>query len=376
MRTYKDYLYSKAARLRIPLGGTFELSPVCNFACRMCYVRKTKAELARLGKREITADEWIALAKECREAGMLYLLLTGGEPFLYPEFRRLYETLHDMGFLLVINSNGTLIDRETVEWLKQRAPTRINITLYGASRETYGRLCQNPDGFARAERGIALLREAGIHVVVNGSIIPENQDDLREIIAFAHGHGCQANIATYMFPPVRRTREATDSRLTAEESGRLNVLKQRYRLGEERFREAARWMLDKIEAAEQQAEDETWGSDGSGEMQCRAGRSSVWINWEGKMTACGMMEFPVVTEPFREGFAPCWERITTEVRRQQVLRGCAGCTKKEICHPCAAILLAETGSVNEKAPYLCRMTEVSEQEWRRQLASMEETGNE
>lgn len=32
---------------------------------------------------------------------------------------------------------------------------------------------------------------------------------------------------------------------------------------------------------------------------------------------------------------------------------------------------AETGSVNEKAPYLCRMTEVSEQVWREQLASME-----
>ena len=45
--------------------------------------------------------------------------------------------------------------------------------------------------------------------------------------------------------------------------------------------------------------------------------------------------------------------------------------QKEICHPCAAIMKAETGSVNEKAPYLCRMTEVSEQVWREQLASVE-----
>ena len=151
--TYKDYLYSKAARQRIPLGGTFELSPVCNFSCHMCYVRKTKAELARLGKREITADEWIRMGKECRDAGMLYLLLTGGEPFLYPEFRRLYEALHEMGLLLILNTNGTLIDEETVGWLKDRAPSRVNVTLYGASRETYGRVCQNSDGFELAERG-------------------------------------------------------------------------------------------------------------------------------------------------------------------------------------------------------------------------------
>lgn len=152
--TYKDYLYSKAARQRIPLGGTFELSPVCNFSCHMCYVRKTKAELARLGKREITADEWIRMGKECRDAGMLYLLLTGGEPFLYPEFRRLYEALHEMGLLLILNTNGTLIDEETVGWLKDRAPSRVNVTLYGASRETYGRVCQNSDGFELAERGM------------------------------------------------------------------------------------------------------------------------------------------------------------------------------------------------------------------------------
>ena len=369
--TYKDYLYSKASKMRIPLGGTFELSPVCNFSCHMCYVRKTKADLMRLGKKEITADQWIALAKECRDAGMLYLLLTGGEPFLYPEFRRLYEALHDMGIVLIINTNGTLIDEKTVAWLKDRAPSRVNITLYGASRETYGRVCQNPDGFERAERAIVMLKEAGIHVVVTSSIIPENKDDLQQIIEFAHSHGCTANIATYMFPPVRRDREVSDSRLSAEESGRLNVLKQKYRLGDEKFIESAHWILDKIRTKKEAEDNDDWGHNVNSGMQCRAGRSSFWINWEGKMTACGMMDFPVVCDPFKDGFLPSWKRIIAEVQRQEVLKGCAGCNKKEICHPCAAIMLAETGSVNEKAPYLCRITEVSEQIWREQLAFME-----
>ena len=34
-----DYLHRKAAARKIPLSGTFELSPVCNFSCRMCYLR-------------------------------------------------------------------------------------------------------------------------------------------------------------------------------------------------------------------------------------------------------------------------------------------------------------------------------------------------
>ena len=39
-----EYLHAKASRLNIPLSGTFELTPVCNMACRMCYVRMTKAQ--------------------------------------------------------------------------------------------------------------------------------------------------------------------------------------------------------------------------------------------------------------------------------------------------------------------------------------------
>ena len=80
-------------------------------------------------------------AREAADAGMLYLLLTGGEPFLYPQFRVLMEGLHSMGLLITINSNGTMIDASVVEWLKQCPPSRINISLYGASDETYAQLC-------------------------------------------------------------------------------------------------------------------------------------------------------------------------------------------------------------------------------------------
>ena len=35
-RVLTDHLYTKASRMQIPLSGAFELSPVCNFSCRMC----------------------------------------------------------------------------------------------------------------------------------------------------------------------------------------------------------------------------------------------------------------------------------------------------------------------------------------------------
>ena len=160
------YLMAKAVRQKLPLSGCFELSPLCNMDCRMCYVRMSRAEQEAIAPLR-TAQEWLQLGKEARDQGMLYLLLTGGEVFLRKDFREIYEGLHQMGIILEINSNGTLIDEETVAWLSAMPPQRINITLYGASDATYERLCRNPKGFTQVTRAIRLLKEAGIMVRLN-----------------------------------------------------------------------------------------------------------------------------------------------------------------------------------------------------------------
>lgn len=356
MQTVSDYLYHKASINKIPLNGGFELSPICNFACKMCYVRKTPAQLLASGKRLKHWTEWLALAKACREAGTLYLLLTGGEPFLYPDFKKLYEELHKLGFLLSINSNGTMIDKETVEWLKRAAPARINITLYGASPETYARICGNAAGFARAKEAVCMLKEAGIPVVINASMIPENSADLEAIIAFGKEHDIQTRVATYMFPPVRREREESDSRFLPETAAKMYMRKYRCIFSEEEFAHFCWEQTGQKEAAEQAKEEADWGTDGE-YMRCRAGRSSFWIAWDGAMTACGMTPFPIVSYPSPQEFKACWERLTEKVRTTPVLEECAGCSKRQICNPCVAMLYAETGQVHKKAPYLCEMTD-------------------
>lgn len=122
-----EYLYRKASAEGVPLSGTFELLPVCNMDCKMCYVRlsrQTQEKIAPLAN----AEHWLKLAQEAKDAGMLYLLLTGGEPFLHPQIRQIMEGLHQMGLLISVNSNGTMINEDTVAWLKNCPPVRLNIS--------------------------------------------------------------------------------------------------------------------------------------------------------------------------------------------------------------------------------------------------------
>lgn len=110
-----SYLHARACRSGTPLAGNFELTARCNFNCKMCYVHLTAEEQQRRG-RELTAEEWLAIAQEARSRGMLFLLLTGGEPLIRKDFRYLLTELKKMGLLVSVNSNGSLIDRDWLDF--------------------------------------------------------------------------------------------------------------------------------------------------------------------------------------------------------------------------------------------------------------------
>ena len=348
-----DFLFQKASARAIPLSVSFELSPVCNFSCKMCYVRKTEAQIRAEGKSLVPWEKWLELARELREAGTLFILLTGGEPFLYPNFRKLYEALHSMGFLIMINTNGTLIDEETMQWLKAMSPHRVNLTLYGASAETYGRLCGNPKGYERAMYALRALREAGIPTVINASMIPENAEDMEAIAAVGAELELNTHIGTYMFPPVRRNAEATDSRFTPEESAKMYMRRSLAQWGHET---CMQHFCQFLQASREEA-TEDWGCNQAEYMRCRAGRCSFWISWDGIMSACGLIQFPKTFDAFNGTVLENWKELTQLVRSAEVLQGCRGCSLRDLCRPCVATVYAESGTVDEKAPYLCRLAE-------------------
>lgn len=350
-----NYIHGKAAWAGIPLNGTFELTPCCNMACKMCYVRKTKQEQEAIAPLR-TAEEWLRLGRICRETGMLYLLITGGEPFLRPDLPEILSGLHAMGLVITINSNATLIDEKTVEWLKTCPPSRVNVTLYGASDETYGRLCGNPKGFTQVMRGIRLLREAGITVKLNCSVTPDNAHDLEKMFAFAEQEQLILQATSYMFPPLRRdvTMVGQNDRFTPEEAARQNARIVCLSWGQERF-------LERMEAQEavilrEPGEDcPELPLEGSG-MRCRAGRCSFWVTWDGRLLPCGMFPGENAENVFEHDFLQAWQRLRQDVASIRLPAECSVCEQREDCKACAAMVVTESGDFSRVPEYRCRMS--------------------
>lgn len=345
------YLHAKAAANGIPLSGTFELTPRCNFNCRMCYVHLSAEEQRRRGE-ELTTDEWLAVAEQARSRGMLFLLLTGGEPLIRPDFKYLLTELKKMGLLVSVNSNGSLINEEWLEFFKKEPPFRFNITLYGGSNETYERLCGKPM-FDTVVGNIRSLKEIGIDVKMNVSLTPDNASDIEKIYDIANELNVPVQAASYMFPPIRRdeTLVGENERFTAADAARCSFRWDKLRLEPEIFHKRIEMQLNGDPIPQ---EDACVGVPGEG-VSCRAGSSTFWMDWQGSMMPCGMMTHPKVSVK-ELGFDAAWQSTMESVRAIRLPPECASCTAKNVCHSCAAMCLAETGKFSEKPQYLCDMT--------------------
>lgn len=143
---YVNRLFAKSAKRGIPLSGTFELTARCNLRCRMCYIHREEND-GEIKTDEFSSEEWLNIAKEAQQCGMLFLLLTGGEPFIRPDFEEIYRRCRELGIIVSINTNGTMIGEKQVELLRKLPPQRVNITLYGASEATYEKLCRSGSAF-------------------------------------------------------------------------------------------------------------------------------------------------------------------------------------------------------------------------------------
>jgi len=73
--------------------------------------------LIETGKAAIVTDS-LGILDEVADAGCLWLLITGGEPLLRPDFRDIYMYAKRKGFLITLFTNGTLLDADIADQLK------------------------------------------------------------------------------------------------------------------------------------------------------------------------------------------------------------------------------------------------------------------
>lgn len=323
-----EQISSWAKKNFVPLNATFELTPFCNFRCVMCYVRLNKNEAERQGKM-LSADEWLGIARQARDMGTLYVTLTGGEPFLHPEFWKIYEELNKMGFLISILSNGYHIDESAIEKFREFGmPFMIKLTLYGASDETYKRVCGSSDGFTKISKAVDLLVQEKVPLKMTSTIVRENAHDLQAIYAFAREKGIP------MQHTVSVVRSSRNSENTTESS--------RFALSD--FPEEI--TLEELEKSKFPPLESPFA-------WCASYGSSVWMTWHGHVQMCSFMGIPEIV--YSGDLASDYIRLHRELEKIKNPSECAECEWQEFCQRCPGVLCSESGHPEKTDAGLCDM---------------------
>ncbi|MGN1418233.1 MAG: radical SAM protein, partial [Acutalibacteraceae bacterium] len=214
-------LHEKGRRLGLPISGTFELCSRCNFSCKMCYIHQK----GDTDKGELSAEEWLELGRKARDAGTVFLLLTGGEPLLRSDFKEIYTGLKKLGLVVSVNTNGSLLTDEIAELFIKDPPYKLNVTLYGADDESYKNLCGVP-AFSKVIKNIENLKNHSVQIKINCSITPDNCHRIEQIYALTKKLGLNVKATTYMYPPMRTKDAKTGenrARLSAKDAARYRV---------------------------------------------------------------------------------------------------------------------------------------------------------
>ncbi len=344
--TYEYLLMNKAKKHKFPINGSIELTPLCNMNCDMCYVRLKKEDTERMGK-VMDADKWLSLGADMKDAGVVFLLLTGGEPLLHPEFRKIYLGLRNLGMIITINTNGTLIDESWADFFLEYPPRGINITLYGSSGNTYHKLCHYYDGYEKTMNALHLLTERKLDVRMGCSVTNYNKDDLERIYSIGKKIGVFTIADPYMVPATRERRSefAYDVRCNPEVAAknRLYILKQMY--GKEQYYKSITHKMNLIK--------HLTPKNDYGKVNCYAGNCSFAISWLGTMHPCVTMDSPEANV-WDMGFKKAWSYISEQVSNIKTSSKCEKCNLKPICSNCAGNAFAETGTYDGTPDYLCR----------------------
>ena len=332
-REYREHLRIQAKKAHIPAFGTFELTPLCNFKCQMCYVRLSLNRMRELGRLR-TADEWVDMARQAQAEGLIMLTLTGGEILSRPDFKEIYSRLSDLGLLISLMSNGSLIDEEVTELLVNRPPVSVKITLYGSSNDTYRKLCGASDGFDRVIRGLDLLKRASVNFSLSFTATSLNIDDIKEVGEIAKSYGVHLRTGVELVPGVRGATNKADE-LRAAPRGEA-VYKG---MTSEQLSNAIRTDIEKFS-------DDAF-------RQCRSARCTFWVDWNGGMTPCAFMS-TCKSEPFIVGFKRAWNEMLEKMNGLRPPQSCLSCECNHICYACPGIREAETGSPNFVCEEICR----------------------
>ncbi len=333
-----------------PFLVALNLTKRCNLACAHCYL---DAEILKCGSSdelstiEVKAvlDDIAALSDECM------VVLTGGEPLIRRDIEELAAYASSLGLMVVVGSNGILLDAKRVASLKAAGVAGIGISLDSLVPETHDRFRGRNGAWAKTMTAIDACRKGGMAFQLHFSVTDDTADELDDMIDFARSVSAMV-LNVFFLVCTGRGEKYTD--ISPENYDRVLRRVVQAAHDEQRLMVRAKCAPHfKRMAIELDPKWPITAAHGYEAGGCLAATRYARVTPEGEVTACPFIETSVGSVR-DEGFARLWhEAPMFKAMRSPELEGrCGACEYTKLCGGCRARPLARDGNVMGE-DYVC-----------------------
>lgn len=337
---YLRHLNQKMMQYRVPVSGSFELTRSCNLKCIHCYLRK---DLPGDGDVDagLNSGQWKHAIDEICDAGCLFLLLTGGEIFVRNDFLDIYSYAKHKGLLVTLFTNGTLISDEIIDYFKEFPPYVVEITVYGATPDTYGRITGSKAAYSQCKTTINKLLKNQIRVKLKTILMEPNRHEFGDIQKMAKSYGVPFRSDACIFGRLDYGKTPLTYRVSPKTAVEMEMADEAHLKDWTDFFRRMRHI---------KAADTIY--------QCGAGMTHFHIDAYGNLQPC-LISTRMKYNIFQNGgFMKGWRDLMPQVRGEKAggdILLCNRCEKRSLCGYCPAFFALESGSELQRADYLCEM---------------------
>jgi sulfatase maturation enzyme AslB (radical SAM superfamily) len=171
--------------IQVPIHISVELTDYCNLKCKHCYNNCSSDNSNFVDKKEL-----LSVLHELKNLGLSSIELTGGEPLSHPDFNEIVEYSLNLFNLVVIISNGTLLDQKKIQLFKRhKNKLKLQISLNGSNESFVDSFCDVKGSFEKVKNTLKQFNNENIDCVVAITITPQNISDVFNIISLVKSLG-------------------------------------------------------------------------------------------------------------------------------------------------------------------------------------------
>ena len=319
----------------------------CNLSCAHCYL---PAHMDKGGRNhhELNTEEALRVIEQIALVNPeVMLILSGGEPLLREDIFELAAYASGRGLMVVLGSNGLLIDKRIVSSLLRSGVTGISISLDSVDPKIHDKVRSLEGAWQRAVWAISACRSAGLSVQINAVVTAENYRIIPDLIEYAHALGAKV-FSPFFLVCTGKGEELTDITpqqydvvlsCVAEAQGKYGDMMVRTRCAP-----TFRRMLYQLNP------DSPLLKMDAG--RCLAGRRYCRITPQGDVTPCPYMPLSL-GNVMETDFRDIWSHseVLLSLRSPQLKGKCGPCEFRQLCGGCRARALALGNDYLEEDPW-------------------------